>query len=131
MFVVSDRLHRTGTLPNYDTLHILAADMKEDICIYGHYHMYMDEVVDGKRFICACSVGMPFDADGSAKYLIMNIENEVVTVERKSVLYDRSKLVDDFERKGYFEKFDEWSMNTVISMMTGCNYIGTQDLRRG
>lgn len=36
----------------------------------------------------------------------------------------------DFHRKRYFEKFDDWSMNTVISMLTGCNYIGTQDLRK-
>jgi hypothetical protein len=104
--------------------------MKEDVCIYGHYHMFMDETACGKRFICVCSAGMPFDADGRAKYLIMNIGNGAVTVERKCVDYDRSRLVDDFERKGYFEKFDDWSMNTVISMMTGCNYIGTQDLRR-
>ncbi|MEG0229325.1 MAG: metallophosphoesterase family protein [Oscillospiraceae bacterium] len=130
MFVITDRLHRKGTVPNYDTLHILAAEMQDDICIYGHYHMFMDEVVDRKRFICACSVGLPFDADSNAKYLIMNIKNKIVSIEKKSVFYDRSKLVDDFEKKGYFERFSQWSMNTIISMMTGCNYIGTQDLRR-
>ena len=131
MFVVSDRLRRKGTQPNYDTLKTLAENMTEDICLYGHYHMFMDETVDTKRFICTYSAGMPFDADGNAKYLIMNIVDGAVTIEKRSVPYDRSKLVDDFEKKGYFEKFDEWSMNTVISMMTGCNYIGTQDLRRG
>ncbi len=130
MFVVTDRLRRIGTLPNFDTLQMLAADMREDICLFGHYHLYMNEVVYEKRFVCACSVGLPLDADSKAKYLIMNIQYGTFNIEKKSVKYDRSCLVDDFEKKGYFEKFDEWSMNTVISIMTGCNYIGTQDLRR-
>lgn len=130
MFVVKDRLRRKGTEPNYDTLNVLADEMQEDICIYGHYHLFMDETVKDKRFICACSVGMPMNADSRAQYLIMNVEDGSVTIQQRFVEYDRSRLIDDFESKGYFEKFDEWSMNTLISMTTGCNYIGTQDLRK-
>jgi len=130
MFVVSDRLRRKDTRPNFEALQSLAVTMKENICLYGHYHMFMDETVVGKRFICTCSVGLPFDTDKNAKYLIMNIIDGTITIEKRTASYDRNLLVDDFEKKGYFEMFDEWSMNTVVSMMTGCNYIGTQDLRR-
>ena len=130
MFTVTDRLRRKNTAPDYETLNALAFVQKEDICLFGHYHMFMDETVNNKRFICTCSAGMPFDTDCHAKYLVMTVDGRTVSVERKSVFYDRSLLIDDFEKKGYFERFDDWSMNTVISMATGCNYIGTQDMRK-
>lgn len=130
MFIVKDRLRRNNNPPNYDVLNALADTMQEDVCIYGHYHLFMDEKVKDKRFICACSVGAPLNADSRAQYLVMNVDDGTVKIERRFAEYDRSQLIDDFESKGYFEKFDDWSMNTLISMATGCNYIGTQDLRK-
>lgn len=128
LFKVGDRLKRDDIKPNFDSLTVLSNEIKSDICVFGHYHAYMDEVVNNKRFICAGSVGLPFGNDYRATYVILD------TVIEKSELihvdYDRTLVIDDFHRKGYFKKFDDWSMNTVISMMTGCNYIGTQDLRK-
>lgn len=40
--------------------------------------------------------------------------------------YDHLELINDFERKRYFEKYNVWSLNTAISMIFAKNYIGIQ-----
>jgi len=130
IFVINDRLERHNSVPNLEVLKQLAENLTEDIYIFGHYHLFMDEIVSNKRFICTGSVGLPWGDDYKSTYMILEIKNGNIKTEKRYVEYDRCQLVADFETKGYFEKYDEWSMNTIISIMTGKNYIGTQDLRR-
>ena len=130
VFTVPDRLRRKSAVPNREALRLVAESLEGNLCIFGHYHLFMDEIIEGKRFICAGSVGLPLDCDPRAKYMILDIQDGDITCTKQYVCYDRSRLADDFERKGYFEKYDVWSMNTLVTMMTECNYIGTQDLRK-
>ena len=73
---------------------------------------------------------MPLNGDPRAQYIIIDILKGNITTSRQYVEYDRLKLVEDFEKKGYFEKDCNWTMNTVTTILTGHNYIGTQDLRK-
>jgi diadenosine tetraphosphatase ApaH/serine/threonine PP2A family protein phosphatase len=90
----------------------------------------MDEEVCGVRYICPSSVGMPFNGDPRAQYIILNLSEGRITTSRQYVEYDRLKLVEGFDKNGYFEKFDNWAMNTVITILTAQNYIGTQNLKK-
>lgn len=77
--------------------------------IFGHYHLFMDEEVNGNRFICPSSVGMPFNGDSRAQYIILDIIEGKITTSRQYVEYDKLKLVEDFDKKGYLEKYTSWS----------------------
>jgi diadenosine tetraphosphatase ApaH/serine/threonine PP2A family protein phosphatase len=86
----------------------------------------MDEKVNGKRFICPGSVGMPFNGDPRAQYIILDILEGNITTSKQYVDYDRLKLVEGFDKKGYFEEHGNWSMNIVTTILTAHNYFGTQ-----
>jgi len=129
VFKITDRLYRYNSVADLNVLSEEAISMEEDICIFGHYHLFMDETINGKRFICASSVGLPLDGNGLSKYVILDINGTQASTSLQYVNYNYMQVVQDFEKKHYFENFDAWSMNTVISMLTGNNYIGTQDLR--
>ena len=122
VFTVVDCLKRENNIPNIGGLAEVASGMKSDVCIFGHYHLFMDEVVNGKRFICPSSVGMPFNGDPRAQYLILEIVDGNITTSRQYVEYNRLKLVEDFEKNGYFEKHRNWSMNIVTTILTAHNY---------
>ncbi len=128
-FRVLDRLEREKNTPNLEVLS-QAADLNDcDVFIFGHHHLFMDEVVNKKRFICVGSVGMPLNGDPRAQYMVLDINQNHITTSKQYVDYDLRELVRDFEEKGFLEKHSVWSMNTLITMLTGHNYIGTQDLR--
>lgn len=131
VFTVVNSLKRENNIPNIQGLAEVASSMKSDVCIFGHYHLFMDEEVNGKRFICPSSVGMPFNGDPRAQYIILELFEGKITTTRQYVEYDRLKLVEGFDKKGYFEKDDVWSMNIVTTILTAHNYIGTQTLRKG
>lgn len=130
VFKTVDSLRRENNVPDLKALAEIANGMESDVCIFGHYHLFMDEEVNGKRFICASSAGMPFNGDPRAQYVMLDIAEGSITTSRQHVEYDRLKLVDGFDKRGYFEKYDNWSMNMVTTMLTAHNYIGTQDLRK-
>jgi putative phosphoesterase len=130
VFTVVDSLKRENNIPNIRGLSEIANGMESDVCIFGHYHLFMDEEVNGKRFICPSSAGMPFNGDPRSQYIILDIFEGNITTSRQYVEYDRLKLVEGFEKKGYFEKDGNWSMNMVTTILTAHNYIGTQSLRK-
>lgn len=130
VFTVVDDLKRENNIPNKRSLAKVANVMESDVCIFGHYHLFMDEEVNGKRFICASSVGMPFNGDPRAQYIILDILEGKITSSRQYVDYDRLRLVEGFDKKGYFEKHGNWSMNIVTTILTAHNYFGTQYLRK-
>jgi putative phosphoesterase len=130
LFTVVDSLKRENNIPNIRALSEIASGMESDVCIFGHYHLFMDEEVNGKRFICPSSVGMPFNGDPRSQYIILDLFEGNITTSRQYVEYDRLKLVEGFEKKGYFEKYGNWSMNMVTTILTAHNYIGTQYLRK-
>lgn len=121
-FTVVDSLKRENNIPNRRGLAEIANGMESELCIFGHYHLFMDEEVNGKRFICPSSVGMPFNGDPRAQYMILDISEGKITTSRQYVEYDRLKLVEGFEKRGYFEKYSNWSMKMVTTILTAHNY---------
>lgn len=130
VFTVVDSLRRECNIPNIRGLAEIASDMENDVCIFGHYHLFMDEEINGKRFICPSSCGMSFNGDSRAQYIILDIFEGKIITSRQYVEYDRLKLVEGFDRNGYFENHGNWAMNMVTTILTAHNYIGTQNLRK-
>lgn len=130
VFTVIDSLKRENNIPDLSGFTEIAENMESDVCIFGHYHLFMDEEVNGKRFICPSSVGMPFNGDPRAQYMILDIFQGNITTSRQYVKYDRLKLIEGFERKGYFQIDENWSMDIVTTILTAHNYIGTHDIRK-
>jgi putative phosphoesterase len=129
MFTVVDPLKRENNIPNFSGLAEISISMESDVCIFGHYHLFMDEKVNEKRFICPSSVGMPFNGDPRAQYMILNLLEGNMTTSRQYVEYDRLKLVEGFVQKGYFEQYESWSMSMITTILSAHNYIDT-DLRK-
>lgn len=126
VFTLNDSLRRENNIPNIKGLAEVADAMVSDVCIFGHYHLFMDEEVNEKRFICPSSVGMPFNGDPRAQYMILDIFEGDIKTSRQYVEYDRLKLVEGFDKKGYFEKYNNWSMSMVATILTAHNYIDTR-----
>lgn len=129
MFTTVDSLKREHNTPNIAGLVEIAESMESDVCVFGHYHLFMDEEVKGKRFICASSVGMPFNGDTRAQYIIIEISKGNIKTSRQYIEYDKLKLVKDFDEKGYFQEFRNWSMNMITTILTAHNYFGTQEIK--
>lgn len=130
VFTMVDSLRRENNTPNISGLAEIANGLESDVCIFGHYHLFLDEQVNGKRFICPSSVGMPFNGDVRAQYIILEIFDGNIITSKQYVEYDWIELVKNFDEKGYFEKYNNWSMNVVTTILTAHNYFGTQELRK-
>lgn len=125
VFQMIDSIKRENNIPNIKALEKISENMESAVCIFGHYHLFMDEEVNGKRFICPSSVGMPFNGDPRAQYIILDIIDGKMTIERQYVEYDQLKLVENFDKKGYLEKYPKWSKDMITTVLTGHNYVGT------
>ena len=125
VFTQVDSIKRERNTPNMSGLAEIAKGMESDVCIFGHYHLFMDEEISGKRFICPSSAGMPFNGDPRAQYTILDITEGNITTSRQYIEYDRLKLVDGFYKTGTFEKYNNWSKNIVDTILTAHNHIGT------
>lgn len=66
----------------------LANSFEEDIVVSGHTHLPMVRYCSGKLFLNCGSVGRPKDGDSRACYLLLNIDEGVVSHEFVRVKYD-------------------------------------------
>jgi putative phosphoesterase len=123
MFTMADSVRRENNTPNLEGLIKIADHMESDVWIFGHYHLFMDEKVNGKRFICPSSVGMPFNGDPRAQYMILDIIDGNITTSRQFVEYNMLEVVKGFDEAGYFEKYESWSKDIVATILTAHNYI--------
>jgi putative phosphoesterase len=129
VFKVKDNLRKEHNVPDMEVLSEIATNMDSHVCIFGHYHIFMDEEVNGKRFICPSSVGMPFNGDARAQYIILEINNGKLRSSKQFVDYDILRLVKEFDESGYIEKHSSWAMNLITTILTAHNYFGTQEIR--
>lgn len=85
MFISVDELRKEKNQPNMKGLEEIAKYMDSDVCIFGHYHLFMDEEIKSKRFICPSSAGMPFNGDSRAQYSILDVYKGSITTTRQYV----------------------------------------------
>lgn len=119
MFQLTHPIKREHNKPNIHGLNELSKTFEHDVCLFGHYHLFMDETVNGKRFICPGSVGLPFNGESTAQYMILEIMNGDIVTFNQSVNYDLEAYIEGFERHGYLEAHHNWSNKIIKSLITG------------
>lgn len=84
-------------------------NIKADYIFFGHNHMPADLSCDGRRLICVGSLGMKYPG----YYVVVNIDEQGVTIDRKTVQYDLETLKNEIltenypSAKGFVKWFDE------------------------
>lgn len=66
----------------------------------GHTHLPMDRDLGRWRVVNVGSVGMPFDNDSRACYVIATFENDEVHLEFRRVEYDVDAVIHDLQESG-------------------------------
>lgn len=123
IYIMTNSIQREQNIPNVDELNSLSNGMLSDICIFGHYHLFLDRIIKKKRFICPGSVGLPFDGDNRAHYMIFEITKGHIKTTECLVEYELEDAVNEFEKNDYLYDYPEWSNKLIKSLQTGHCYI--------
>lgn len=77
-----------------------------NLLVCAHTHRPLDlEVQRGQRVVNVGSVGLPFNGDNRAQYVILEPQDDgVYNVEFIQVEYDRQELLDHYASSGFLEK---------------------------
>ena len=66
------------------------------VVVAGHVHMHMDRQVDGRRFVNAGSVGMPYEDEPGAYWALLDSD-----VELRRTVYDYEQAAAAIRATGY------------------------------
>lgn len=83
-----------------ERLKILAKSFEEEIVINGHTHLSMQKTIEGKTFYNAGSVGRTKEGQPKAVYLILDIENRVISHEFVKIDYDVKATIEKINKIG-------------------------------
>lgn len=87
------------------TLAEILADVEEPIVVGAHTHIPMDREVDGLRIVNTGAVGLPFNHDPRAQYVLLTLRDDGTwNVEFRAVDYDRDAALEAFEISGFLEE---------------------------
>jgi predicted phosphodiesterase len=98
------------------------APFDEPLIVCAHTHRPLDRTAGGKRVINGGSVGLPYNSDPRAQYLILNLEQTADgpawQPDFRQVDYDRSHVPAAFQRSGMLDHagpLAELYMRTVLT----------------
>ena len=93
-----------------------------DICLYGHTHVYCDEMYKGHRFINPGSIGQSTDSP-TYKYCILNIE-DTIDIQLKEFSVNKSLLEfeEDYKNTKYYKENYIWSNLILDTIREGKDY---------
>ena len=94
----------------------------EEVLICAHTHRPLDRSVEGKRVLNGGSVGMPYNSDPRAQYLLLDLVRQEGALTWQPTFqridYDRSDVPDAFQRSGMLDEagpVSELYMRTVLT----------------
>ncbi len=74
---------------------------RAEFLTYGHIHVSHFRHIDGRKIFNPGSIGLPFDGDPRASYVILKREENDINLDFRRVSYDINKAVKDLEESGY------------------------------
>lgn len=93
-----------------------------DICLYGHSHIYYDEIYKGYHFINPGSIGQPTDSS-TYKYCILNIDNTInVQLREFSVKESFQEFEQKYKNTKYYKENYIWSNLILDTIREGKDY---------
>ena len=72
-------------------------DINADYVIFGHNHKPAEFDYKNKKFVCVGSLGMKYPGH----YIVINIDNGVVNIERNKIYFDVEKLKQEMTKENY------------------------------
>ncbi len=106
---------------NYEIFDKLIADFNCDIYLFGHEHKRLFTEYKGKYFINPGSIGLPA-YERTYNYGILDITEEGIAYESKSVDYNIDKLWDYYMNSEYHEVAPQWCEIIIHTMKDGKNH---------
>ncbi|MBB6448527.1 putative phosphodiesterase [Geomicrobium halophilum] len=91
-------------LPHAEPAHIretIFSQKEADLYLYAHIHLPYVRYIDGKCVANLGSVGLPFDGQTKASYLLVEIEEDRYRVSIERVPYDVQKVVQQYVDQDY------------------------------
>ncbi len=79
----------------------LADQVRADVVLCGHTHVYFDRSHNDVRFINPGSVGRPFDGDPRASYAVLTRVNREIQSENIRVKYNVQRAVQAMQQRGF------------------------------
>jgi len=93
----SPRSDEESILPQTSDIELermLAGDLFYNLLVCGHTHIPLDRVIDGRRVVNTGSVGLPFNGDPRASYVLIDLQpHGEYEVEFRQVAYDIEAVV--------------------------------------
>lgn len=83
-----------------ETIDALFTNIAEPIAVVGHTHRPLDRSVNGKRILNGGAVGLPYNGDPRAQYLILEANGSEWTPIFRQVDYDHSLVEKGFVETG-------------------------------
>ena len=96
-----------GIVPEMDDAQILAKleGIEEPVVVTAHTHYPLARAVDGKQVFNPGSVGMPYNGDPRAQYLLLDSDGGGWHPTFRRVEYDRGLVREAFDRQGLFTAY--------------------------
>lgn len=121
VFEMNHHIEREKNPVNYETLSKISSGTDKDLIFFGHYHLYMDESIEGTRFICPSSVGMPFNGRPKAQYGILNLESGVF--ERCEVPYKVDQYFQSSQWIDFENRYSHLAAGYKKTLISGHHYL--------
>ncbi|PYZ94562.1 YfcE family phosphodiesterase [Salipaludibacillus keqinensis] len=88
---------------NDDYQTYVQANERADYYVYGHIHLPFMRSFSGKKVINTGSVGLPFDGDPRASYVVFDRSQKDAQVQFRRVQYDIERACHDLDAEEYPE----------------------------
>lgn len=87
-----------------ERLHELAAEIPGEVMITAHTHRSLKVREAGMLFVNVGSVGLPFNGDWRAQYVVLSGEDGAWEAEFRCVEWDRDDFLKTYERSGFLRE---------------------------
>lgn len=94
-------------------------NVEEEYVVAGHTHRPMDRRIERWRVLNGGSVGLPYNGDPRAQYLVLEWDGRQWSPEFRQVDFDHSMLREQFERSGMLEAAGVTGELHVLTATTG------------
>ncbi|RKL67535.1 YfcE family phosphodiesterase [Salipaludibacillus neizhouensis] len=91
----------SNQVPNDDLKPFIDANPRANYYLYGHIHFPYMRSFEGKKILNTGSVGLPFDGDPRASYLLFERAEKDIQVQFRRVGYDIEKACHDLDEAHY------------------------------
>ena len=75
----------------------------ESVLVCAHTHRPLERSFPDGQVVNVGSVGLPFNRDPRAQYVVLHAEGDIVRVEFRRVDYDRARILSIYETSGFLE----------------------------